>query len=113
MKTPTLATSATRVAAFVAVGLAIPLVGTAAGDEVDWGVFDFVLAGVMLGVIGICASIAARRSGNLLLAGGVAVAGALAAVAGELDDAPGLVLLGLLMIAGGATMAQRRLRRTH
>lgn len=113
MGTTTFATSAVRVGAFVLAILAIPLVGTAVSSEFDWSVADFVLAGILLGIIGICIDAAIRRRGNLLIAVLVAGLGLAAGVAGELDDAPGLVLLGAMLIAGGAAVAQRRLPSTR
>lgn len=113
METVTLARSAVRVSAFVLAVLAIPLIGMAVSNDVDWSVADFVLAGILLGIIGICIDIAIRRRGNLVIAGAVACLGVAAAVAGELDDAPGLVLLGALMIAGGGAVAQRRIQSTR
>ena len=80
-------------------------------DAVRWTVGDFVLAGVMLTVLGVVLELAARRAGNLLLAGGVATLGVASAVVGEMDDAPGLVLVGLLVVAGAAAVAFRRMRR--
>lgn len=113
METVTLARSAVRVSAFVLAVLAIPLIGMAVSNEVDWSVADFVLAGALLGIIGICIDIAIRRRGNLVIAGAVACLGFAAAVAGEFDDAPGLVLLGAMMTAGGGAIAQRRIQSTR
>lgn len=112
MKTATLTRSAVRVGAFVFAVLAIPFIGMAVSSEVDWSVADFVLAGTLLGIIGICIEAAIRRRGNLLIAGAVAGLGVAAAAIGELDDAPGLILLGILMIAGGGAVAHRRVHST-
>ena len=112
MQTFTLTRSAVRVSAFVLAVLAIPFIGMAISNEVEWSITDFVLAGSLLAIIGICIDTAVRRRGNLLIAGTVAGLGVAAAVIGELDDAPGLVLLGALMIAGGGTVAHRRLQST-
>jgi hypothetical protein len=102
-----------RVGAFVVAMLAIPSVGMAVGSGVDWGVADFVLAGALLALIGICVDVAIRRRGSVATAATVACLGAAAVVAGQLDDAPGLVLLGIMLIAGGAAIAHRRLHGAH
>lgn len=110
MHAVTLARSARRVGAVIVVSLAIPLVATFLTDEMDWTVVDFALAGTLIGVIGVCVETAIRRRGNLLIAGAVVGLGTAAAIGGELDDAPGLVVLGALMVAGGAGIAVRRAR---
>lgn len=112
MKTVTLTRSAVRVSAFVLAVLAIPFIGMAVSSEVDWSAADFVLVGALLGIIGVCVEAAMRRRGNLFIAGAVACLGVAAAAIGELDDAPGLILLGVLMIAGGGAVAYRRLHST-
>ena len=93
--------------------LAIPLIGMAVSDDVGWSIADFILAGVLLGVIAITFEAAARRRGNVVVGLAVAALGVAAAVAGELDDAPGLVLLGALLIAAGGAVAYRRVRRAR
>ena len=112
MTTATLTGSALRVSAFVLAVLAIPLVGMAISEEVSWSLPDFVLAGLLLGTIGVCFEAAARRRGNLFVAGIVAGFGVVAGAVGELDDAPGLVLLGILMVLGGGAVARRLVRST-
>ena len=111
MQTFTLARSVARVSAFVIALLAIPLIGMAVSAEVEWSVTDFLLAGTLLAIIGICVDAAIRRRGNMLVAGAVAGLGVIAAVVGELDDAPGLVVIGAMMIAGGGAVAHRRVQR--
>jgi hypothetical protein len=107
MKSATLTRSAVRVSAFVLAVLAVPLIGMAVSGGVDWSGADFVLAGILLGIIGICVEAAIRRRGNLYIAGAVACLGVAAGALGELGDAPGLILLGILMIAGGGAVAYR------
>jgi peptidoglycan/LPS O-acetylase OafA/YrhL len=104
--------AATRVALGVAVVLAIPAVAMAFTDEVDWSLADFVLAGVLLATIGVALELAVRRAGNALLAVGVAALGVAAVVLGQADDAPGLGLLGLLLLASGSAIGVRRRART-
>jgi hypothetical protein len=56
-----------RVALATAFILLLPLVAMQITDEVDWGVFDFVSAGVLLGGAGLLLhALAARKSGNLV-----------------------------------------------
>jgi uncharacterized membrane protein YccC len=98
--------SAARIGGVVLAILAIPF------NDVEWSVTDFVLAGTLLAIIGVCIEAAVRRRGNLLLAGLVGSLGVFAAIIGELDDAPGLVLIGAAMIAGGVAVAHRRLQST-
>ena len=112
METVPLTRSAVRVSAFVFAVLAIPFIGMAISNEVKWSITDFVLAGLLLGIIGICIEAAFRRRGNLWVAGTVAALGVAAAAIGEIDDAPGLVLLGAMMIAAGGAVVGRRLQRT-
>ena len=69
-------------------------------DEVDWGVFDFVFAGVLLGGTGLLLELAARKPRNLAYRAAAAAIGVAAIVLGEADDAPGLVLFGGLLIVG-------------
>jgi hypothetical protein len=110
MRTHPVGRSAAFIGMFVVTVLAVPLVAMATGADVSWSVTDFVLAGALLAVIGTCADVAWRRRGSLAISAFVAAAGAAAVVAGELDDAPGLVLLGILLVGGGAAIAFRRLQ---
>jgi hypothetical protein len=102
--------SAIRIAVGVLVVLAIPLIAMAFRSDVVWSPADFVLAGVLLTVIGVTLELAIRRSGKLTTSAGIAVLGVGAAIAGGSDDAPGLVLMGLLLIAGAGAMAVRMTR---
>jgi hypothetical protein len=95
----------------VALVLSLPLVAMLLSDDVVWSLGDFVAAGVLLATIGIVIELAARRKGNLVVVIGVAVIGVAAAVFGEADDAPGLVLLGLLLIAGACVLGVRTAQR--
>lgn len=67
VETFTLTRSAVRVSASVLAVLAIPFIGMAISKEVEWSIADFVLAGTLLGIIGICIEAAIRRRGNLLI----------------------------------------------
>ena len=109
MATSTLAGPALRVTGFVVAVLAIPFVGMALSEEVEWSVADFVLAGALLTTIGVSFEAAVRRRGSVVIGGAVAALGIAAAGVGEMDDAPGLVLLGALLIAGGGAVAYRQI----
>jgi hypothetical protein len=103
----TLYRSAVRVAVGVALILSLPLVGTLISDDVVWSLGDFVAAGALLTAVGVVLELAVRRAGNLAAALGIAAVGVAAAVFGEADDAPGLVLLGLLLIASACALGVR------
>lgn len=105
--------SAIRVTVVVLTVLAIPLIGMALSDEVAWSVADFIFAGVLLSIVGASFELAIRCSGNVLIGGVVAGVGVAAAVFGEVDDAPGLLLLGALLIAGGGAVMYRRMQRAR
>jgi hypothetical protein len=65
------------------------------------------------GVIGVALELAARRAGSLPAAFGIAAFGVAAAVFGEADDAPGLVLLGILLIASACALGARTAQRSR
>jgi hypothetical protein len=100
-----------RVALFVAAVLAVPAVGMLVSDQVVWSAADFVLAGVLLTIVASAFELALRRSGNLPAAAALAALGVAACLLGEADDAPGLVLLGLLLLASACAIVARRIRR--
>ena len=91
-----------RVGLATAIVLLVPVIVSA-----PWSVADFVAAGVFLAAIGVVIELAVKRVGNLTLALGIAVVGVLAGVAGEADDAPGLVLLGLVLIVSACALGLR------
>jgi hypothetical protein len=95
----------------VALILALPLVAMQITDEVVWSLADFVAVGVLLATIGVALELAVRRAGNLAAALGIAALGVAAAVLGEADDAPGLVLLGILLIASACVLGVRTAQR--
>jgi hypothetical protein len=95
----------------VALILALPLVAMQITDEVVWSLADFVAAGVLLATIGVALELAVRRAGNLAAALGIAALGVAAAVLGEADDAPGLVLLGILLIVSACALGVRTAQR--
>ena len=114
MKTSkTLYRSAVRVAVGVALILALPFVGMLISDDVVWSLADFAAAGVFLAAIGVALEMAVRRAGNLTIALAIAVVGVAAAVFGEADDAPGLVLLGILLIGSACALGVRTAQRSR
>ena len=104
---------AVRVALGVAIVLSLPFVAMLISDDVVWSLADFVFAGVLLTVIGGALELAVRKAGNLPLALGIAAVGIAAAVLGEADDAPGLVLLGLLLILSACALGVRTAQHTR
>jgi hypothetical protein len=78
-----------------------------------WTPVDFAAAGILLTVIGVAFELALRRSGGRATAIGVAVLGVAAALLGEADDAPGLVLLGILLFVSAVAIAVRVAQHTR
>jgi len=107
----TLYRSAVRVSLAVGFVLSLPLVAMLITDDVVWSLADFVAAGVLLATIGVALELAVRRAGNLAAALGIAALGVAAAVLGETDDAPGLVLLGIMLIASACALGVRTAQR--
>jgi len=99
--------SAVRVTLGVALILSLPLVAALVADDFAWSLADFVAAGVFLAAIGVVIELAVKRVGNLALAIGIAVVGIFAGVAGEADDAPGLVLLGIVLVVSACALGVR------
>ena len=102
-----------RVAVVTTVILLLPLVAMQFTDEVNWGVFDFVFAGALLGGTGVLLELALRKPRNIAFRVAAAAVGVAAIVLGEADDAPGLVLFGCLLIAGTVALAVRTAHRTE
>ena len=100
--------SAVRVALVTAGVLAIPLTGMAVSDEVRWSAADFVFAAVLLAGTGALLELALRRPRNLVLRLAAVAIGVASVALGEADDAPGLVLFGLLAIAAAVALTLRR-----
>lgn len=112
MKTD-LSRSTARVSAATAAILSLPALAMLFTDQVHWTFMDFVLAGLLLAVVGITIELAVRRTGSLLGAIGIAALGIAAVVFGEEDDAPGLVLLGLMLVASACALGIRRRARAR
>ena len=80
----------------------------------DWSLFDFVLAAALLGVAGLLLyAVATRKAGNVAYQAAASGIGVLAIVLGELDDAPGLVLFGCLLIVATVALAFRTIQRSR
>jgi hypothetical protein len=105
--------SVLRVGLATALILLLPLIGMQFSDEVDWGVFDFVFAGVLLAGTGLLLELAARRASNLAYRFAAAAVGVAAIALGEADDAPGLVLFGCLLILGALALSVWTARRSE
>jgi hypothetical protein len=82
-------------------------------DDFAWGVFDFVFAGVLLAGTGLLVELAVKKPGNLVYRGAAAAIGVAAIAFGEADDAPGLVLFGLLLIVGAVALTVRTVLRSE
>jgi hypothetical protein len=105
--------SVIRVALVTGLILLIPAVMMLVSDDAAWGVFDFVFAGVLLAGTGLLLELAARKPRNLALNVAAIAIGVAAIAFGEADDAPGLVLFGLLLIVGTVALAVRTAVRSH
>jgi hypothetical protein len=108
-----LSRSAVRVAVGVAIVLALPLVAMQFSGEMVWSLGDFVALGVLVTVVGVAIELAVRRAGNLGVAVGIAALGVAAGVFGEADDAPGLVLLGILLVLSAFAIGLRAAQRSR
>ena len=104
--------SAVRVALVTVLVLLVPLVAMQFTDEVDWSLFDFVLAGVLLGGSGLLLELAARKPCAVAYRVVLGAIGVTAIVLGEADDAPGLVLVGGLLIAAVVVLTVKAAQRT-
>jgi hypothetical protein len=95
------------VALGVALILSLPLAAMLITDEVVWSLADFVVAGVLLTVIGAALELTLKQAGNLATAIGIAALGVAAGIFGNADDAPGLVLLGILLVVSACALGVR------
>jgi hypothetical protein len=103
--------SAIRVALVTALVLLVPLVGMLVRDDVTWSLADFVGAGVLLVATGALLELALRRPRSIALRVAAVAIGVASMVFGNADDAPGLVLFGLLLVAGTVVLAVRGRQR--
>jgi hypothetical protein len=105
--------SVVRVALGVAIVTSLPLIAMQFSDDMVWSLADFVAVAVLLTVIGIAIELAVRRAGGLGTAIGIGALGVAAAVFGEADDAPGLVLIGLVLVASACALGVRTVQRAR
>jgi hypothetical protein len=107
-------TPGARIVLATAFVLLLPLIAMQFTDEVDWGVFDFVFAGVLLAGSGLLLQrLAAGRTGNVVLGAAAIVIGVAAVLIGEADDAPGLVGFGGLLIIATVALVVRTAQRSE
>jgi hypothetical protein len=81
-------------------------------DGANWGLGDFVLAAVLLAGTGFLLELAAAKPGNIAFRAAAVGIGVAAIAFGEVDDAPGLVLFGGLLILGTVVLALRTVPRS-
>ena len=105
--------SAVRVALGVAFILSLPLVAMLVTDEVVWSPADFAAAGILLATIGVALELAVKKAGNLAAALGIASLGVAAAILGGTGDAPGLVLMGILLVVSACALGVRAAQRSR
>lgn len=81
-----------------------------------WSVFDFALAqGLIAGAV-LVYELAVKRPGSLtavVLSVGLAALGGAAVIVGEVDDAPGLMLIGMGLVVTAAMIGLRSVRGTR
>jgi hypothetical protein len=104
--------SIVRVALVTAFVLLLPVVAGLLLGGVDWSTFDFVLAGVLVAGTGLLLELALRRPRTLIPRLATAVIGVAAIAVGESDDAPGLVLLGCVLLLATFVVTRRAARRS-
>ena len=105
--------SLVRVGLVTALVLLVPLVAMQFTDEVDFGVFDFVLAGLFVGGAGLLIEAAVRNPRSIVFRAAAGAIGIASILLGEGDDAPGLVLFGLLLILATVVLSLRTAQRSE
>ena len=99
--------AALYIALAVALVLSLPLIAMQFSNEVVWSLADFVLVGVLLTIIGVAIERAIRNAGSRTAAVSIGVLGVLAMLFGGADDAPGLVLIGIVLVASACALGIR------
>ena len=79
-------------------------------DQVVWTLSDFIVVGVLVATIGSAIELTAKKAGSVALAIGIAVLGVFCGFWGRDADAPGLVLLGLLLVGSACALGVRSRR---
>jgi hypothetical protein len=102
-----------RVAVATVVILLLPLATTLLSDGPGWSVADFVIAAALLGGTGLLLELAARNPRNVVARAAAVAIGVAAVVLGEMDDAPGLVLFGCVLILGTIALTVRTAQRSE
>ncbi len=96
-----------RVLLVTALVLSVPLVANQFIEGEGWRVFDFVFAGTLIMGTGLLYEWGSRNAGTRVSALATAALGAIggaAVVFGEVDDAPGLILMGLFFVIGAVAL---------
>ena len=104
--------SAVRIAVVTTSVLLVPLVAMQFTAEVDWSPFDFAFAAALVGGTGLLLDLAMSKPSSTAYPAATTVVGVLAIVLGEVDDAPGLVLFGLLLILGTVALTVKTAQRS-
>jgi peptidoglycan/LPS O-acetylase OafA/YrhL len=79
-----------------------------------WSVFDFILVQVLVAGAVAVYELAVKRPGTLtaaVVAAGVAATGGAAVIVGNVDDAPGLILIGMGLIVTAVVIVVQSIRR--
>jgi hypothetical protein len=104
--------SAVRVAVVTTAVLLLPLVAMQFTEEVNWSLFDFVFGAALLGGTGLLLELAVRKPSRIAYRAGTTPVGVGAIVLGQVDDAPSLVLFGLLLIVGTVALTIKTAQRS-
>jgi hypothetical protein len=93
--------------------LVLPLLTTLLADGEGWSVADFVFGAAILMGTGVLIERALQKPGNLVHRIAAAAVGVAAIALGEADDAPGLVLFGLVLIGAAVALTIRTAQRSR
>lgn len=110
----TLTQSLVRVLLITAGVLAVPLVAMRFVEGEGWSVFDYALVAALVGGTGALYELAMKRPAtrtSAVVTAVLAAIGGAAMIVGEVDDAPGLILLGLVMVVTAVVVGVRTVRR--
>jgi hypothetical protein len=107
----TLSRPGVRPALVTACILLVPLLTTLFSDAAAWSLGDFVLAAAVLGGTGLLLELLVKNPRNLAYRTAAVALGVVAMLFGNADDAPGLVLFGLLLIGATVALALRTAQR--
>lgn len=109
-----MAQSVARVLVATVAILSIPFAANQFADGA-WSLFDFILAGSLIVTAGLLFEVAIRHPGGRTFAVVMLIVGVIAGasvVVGEVDDAPGLILFGLVLLVGALVTSLRTARRS-